>query len=90
MRAMTSSMSSTATKTTWAEGVAASTQRSSLRVVELRQLKPAVSVRGPHECDLDANAIQSDDAIHPVAIDRCQAAVELRRAIDRRQQLGLV
>src|SRR3954469_23620653 len=33
--------------------------------VELRQLDPAVAVRGPHHGDVGADVLQADDAIHP-------------------------
>jgi len=41
-----------------------------------------VTVRGPHECNLDANVIQSDDEVHPVALDWCRATVELHAELD--------
>ena len=40
------------------------------------------SVGRPHECDLDSNLIESDDAVHPVALDGCRATVELHPELD--------
>src|SRR5262249_3058754 len=39
------------------------------RAVELRQLEPAVAVWGPHHRDLDPDAVEPDDAVHPTALD---------------------
>src|SRR5205823_6294448 len=35
------------------------------RRVELRQLNPAVAVRGPHHGDVGTNVVEPDDLIHP-------------------------
>src|SRR4030081_292029 len=43
------------------------------RRVELRQLNPAVAVRGPHQGDVGTDAAQPDDAVHPTPLDRCLA-----------------
>src|SRR5437762_4029940 len=40
------------------------------RRVELRQLNPAVAVRGPHHGDVGTDAVQPDDAVHPTPLDR--------------------
>lgn len=45
------------------------------RVVELGQLEPAVTVGCPYESDIDANVIESDDAVDPVALDWCGCTV---------------
>jgi hypothetical protein len=31
--------------------------------MELRQLKPAVAVRGPHHRDVDSDAVEPDDTV---------------------------
>ena len=35
------------------------------RRVELRQLNPAVAVRGPHHDDVGTDVVEPDDAVHP-------------------------
>jgi hypothetical protein len=40
------------------------------RRVELRQLNPAVAVRGPHHGDVGTDTIEPDDAVHPTPLDR--------------------
>ena len=40
------------------------------RRVELRQLKPAVAVRGPHHGDVGTDVVEPDDAVHPTPLDR--------------------
>src|SRR6195256_6931616 len=40
------------------------------RRVELRQLNPAVAVRGPHQGDVGTDAVEPDDAVHPTSLDR--------------------
>src|SRR5215208_3074235 len=40
------------------------------RRVELRQLKPAVAVRGPHHGDVGTDVLEPDDAVHPTPLDR--------------------
>src|SRR5207244_4157666 len=47
------------------------------RPVELRQLKPAVAVRGPHHWDVDSDAVEPDDAVHPTSLNR-RLALELQ------------
>jgi hypothetical protein len=38
--------------------------------MELRQLNPAVAVRGPHHREVRADAFEPDDAVHPEALVR--------------------
>jgi hypothetical protein len=57
--------------------------------VELRQLEPAVTVGRPHECDLDSNLIEPDDAVHPIALDRCRATVQLHAELDEERDSSL-
>src|SRR6266536_2376233 len=73
-RATTSSMSSTANMMRRMPSVFAgalsglgSDRR---RRVELRQLKPAVAVRGPHHGDVGTDVVEPDDAVHPTPLDR--------------------
>src|SRR2546430_9339849 len=40
------------------------------RRVELRQLNPAVAVRGPHHGDVGTDVVEPDDAVHPRPLDR--------------------
>ena len=40
------------------------------RRVELRQLDPPVAVRGPHHSDVDLDALEPAEAVHPGAFDR--------------------
>src|SRR3954465_15916228 len=40
------------------------------RRVELRQLDPAVAVRGPHHGDVGTDAVEPDGTARPVALDR--------------------
>src|SRR5207247_4137616 len=40
------------------------------RRVELRQLKSAVAVRGPHHGDVGTDVVEPDDAVHPTRLDR--------------------
>jgi hypothetical protein len=41
-----------------------------LRVAELRQLDPPVPVRGPHHSDVDLDAFEPAEPVHPCAFDR--------------------
>jgi hypothetical protein len=41
-----------------------------LRVAELRQLDPPVAVRGPHHSDVDLDAFEPAEPVHPGAFDR--------------------
>jgi hypothetical protein len=38
--------------------------------MELRQLKPAVAVRGLQHRDVDSDAVEPDDTVHPTSLDR--------------------
>src|SRR5215208_3709445 len=38
------------------------------RRVELRQLEPAVAVRGPHHGDVGTDVVEPDDAVHPTPL----------------------
>src|SRR5437764_4640542 len=40
------------------------------RRVELRQLNPAVAVRGPHHGDVGTDVVEPDDAVHQTPLDR--------------------
>src|SRR5438067_11120631 len=40
------------------------------RRVELRQLNPAVAVRGAHHGDVGTDVVEPDDAVHPTPLDR--------------------
>jgi hypothetical protein len=40
------------------------------RVAKLRQLDPPVAVRGPHHGDVDLDAFEPIEAVHPGALDR--------------------
>jgi hypothetical protein len=39
-------------------------------VRNLRQLNPAVAVRGPHHGDVGTDVVEPDDAVHPTPLDR--------------------
>src|SRR5207248_9684803 len=39
------------------------------RGVELRQLEPTVAIRGPHHHDVDADVVETDDAVDPPSLD---------------------
>ncbi len=53
--------------------------------VELRQLESPAAVRGVHDRDLRANAVESHDAVHPAALDR-PLALQLEPELD--EELG--
>src|SRR6188474_1330559 len=46
------------------------------RRVELRQLNPAVAVRGPHHGDVGTDVVEPDDAARPSPLD-CRLAFQL-------------
>jgi hypothetical protein len=50
--------------------------------VELRQLKSAMAVRGPHHCDVDSDAVEPDDAVHPTSLD-WHLALQLQTKFDK-------
>ena len=58
------------------------------RPVELRQLNPAVAVRGPHHCDVDSDAVEPDDAVHPTSLDR-RLALQLHTKFDEERDSSL-
>lgn len=41
--------------------------------MELRQLNPAVAVRGPHCGDVGTDAVEPDDAVYPRPLEQCLA-----------------
>src|SRR5213594_915309 len=72
-RATTSSMSSTANMMRRMQRVRRRAFRlgsDRRRRVELRQLNPAVAVRGPHHGDVGTDVVEPDDAVHPTPLDR--------------------
>ena len=82
-RSRTSSMSSTANM------IATHAQRvhgcgragAGRRRLELRQLEPAVAVRGPQRGDVASDAIEPDEAVHRRSLDR-RLAVELQAKLE--------
>src|SRR5262245_2946886 len=52
------------------------------RLVEFHELKAAVTVRGPHHCDVDLGAVESDDAIYPTSLDY-HLALQLQTECDK-------
>src|SRR5689334_6076459 len=46
------------------------------RSLELHQLEPPVSVRGPHHGDVGLDAVEADDAVRPASLD-ARLALEL-------------
>src|SRR5262245_57556018 len=52
------------------------------RLLEFHELKAAVSIRGPHHCDVDSGAVESDDAIHPTSLDY-HLALQLQTKCDK-------
>ena len=44
-----------------------------VRRVELRQLESAVTVRRPHERDVDPDALEPDDVVDPRPLDRSRS-----------------
>src|SRR5712671_4325926 len=42
-------------------------------IAKLRQLKPSVSIWGPHHNDVDLDTFEPADAVRPRALDRCLA-----------------
>ena len=58
------------------------------RRVELRQLEPAVAVRGPHHRDVAADAVEPDGAVHPRSLDR-RLALQLHAKFDEERDGSL-
>jgi hypothetical protein len=56
--------------------------------VELRQLKPAVAVWGPHHCDVHSDVVEPDDAVHPTSLD-CRLALQLQTKFDKERDSSL-
>src|ERR1700704_3006192 len=56
--------------------------------MELRQLKPAVAVRGPHHRDVDSDAVEPDDTVHPTSLDR-RLALQLHTKFDKERNSSL-
>src|SRR3982074_3449833 len=56
--------------------------------MELRQLKPAVAVRGPHHRDVDSDAVEPDDTVHPTSLDR-RLALQLHTKFDKERSSSL-
>ena len=58
------------------------------RGVVLRQLQPAVAVRGPHHRDVAPDAVESDGAVHPKAFD-LRLAFQLHAEFDEEHNCSL-
>ncbi len=56
--------------------------------MELRQLEPAVAVRGPHHCDIDPDIVQPGDAVHSAALD-CRLALQLQAELEEKRSRSL-
>src|SRR4051795_6812439 len=54
--------------------------------MELRQLEPAVAVRGAHHRDVNPYAVEPVDAVHPTSLDR-RLALQLHAELDK-ERLG--
>ena len=57
-------------------------------VVKFRQLKPAVAVRGPYECDVDPDVVEPDDVVHPTSFDR-RLSLQLHTKFDKERDGSL-
>jgi len=56
-----------------------------------RQLKPAVAVRGPHHRDVDSDAVEPIETVHPTSLDRRLALqVQTKFAKERNSSLKVV
>src|SRR4026207_983701 len=53
-----------------------------------RDLEPAVAVRRPQHCDLDAHLAQSGDALRPVSFDR-RSPFELEAELGEKRDGGI-
>jgi hypothetical protein len=58
------------------------------RGVELRQLDPAVAVRGAHHGDVATDAVEPDDLVHPTPLDR-RLALQLHAELGEEPLGGL-
>src|ERR1700737_4342787 len=56
--------------------------------MELRQLKPAVAVRGPHHCDVDSDVVEPGDTVHPTSLD-WRLALQLHTKFDKERSSSL-
>src|SRR5512133_360590 len=56
--------------------------------MELRELKPAVAVRGPHHRDVDPDVVERVDAVHPTSLDR-RHALQLHTKFDKERDSSL-
>ena len=56
--------------------------------MELRQLQPAVAVRGPHHRDVAADAVEADGAVRPQAFD-LRLAFELHTELYEKRNCSL-
>jgi hypothetical protein len=51
------------------------------------RLKPAVAVRGPHHRDVDSDAVEPDDTVHPTSFDR-RLAFQLHTKFDKKNAIA--
>ena len=58
------------------------------RRLELRQLEPAVAVRGPQHGDVASDAVEPDDAVHQWSLDR-RLAFQLQAELDKERRRGV-
>src|SRR3954463_4621980 len=58
------------------------------RRVELRQLNPAVAVRGPHHGDVGTDVVEPDDSLHQAPLER-RLALQLHAELEE-ERLGSV
>src|ERR1700694_1901668 len=56
--------------------------------MELRQLKSAVAVRGPHHRDVDSHAVEPVDTVHPTSLDR-RLALQLHTKFNKERLSSL-
>jgi hypothetical protein len=56
--------------------------------MELRQLKPAVAVRDPHHRDVDSNAVEPVDTVHPWTLNR-RLALQLHTKFDKERDAAV-
>jgi hypothetical protein len=60
------------------------------RRVKLHELEPAVAVRRPHHRDVGASALETDDAVHGLTLDRLPALhleAERHEELDSRREV---
>src|SRR5204862_2460118 len=58
------------------------------RIVELRQLEPAMAVRGPQHCDVLSDVVKADDTVHPTSLD-WRLALELHTNFNKERSSSL-